>query len=87
MSDRVAVAWDPDGPLAADVRLWLLQLGADPVDRGSPAASGLPAAPQHAEVAREDVGHFVHGLKGTDRSRAERFDDHGSSESWPRGSY
>ena len=87
MSNRVAVAWDPDGPSAEQVRLWLLQLGADPFALGGPAASGLPVAPQHAEVTRDEVAHFVHRLRGADRSRADRFDDHGSSASWPRGSY
>ncbi|QIK71153.1 hypothetical protein G7070_01205 [Propioniciclava coleopterorum] len=82
---RVGVRLDAaGGPL---VRRWLLQLGADPVDAAAPGADGLPLAPQHDGVRREDVAAFVHGLRGIERRRAERFDDHGSEQSWPRGSY
>ena len=86
-SDRPRVAYDPAGPSAAQVRTWLLQLGAEPVDGAEPAASGLPVAPQGDAIARADVAGFVRGLKGGGRGRGERFDDHGSAESWPRGSY
>ena len=72
----------------AQVRLWLLQLGADPVDASHEAeAEGLPRVPQRAGVPREEVADFVHALKGNARDRAARFDDHGSGQSWPRGSF
>ena len=85
--DRPRVAYDPAGPAGAQVRTWLLQLGAQPVDRAEPGASGLPVAPQGDGIARADVAGFVRGLKGGGRSRGERFDDHGSVQSWPRGSF
>ena len=87
MSDRPAVSYDADGPGAELVRTWLLQLGAEPVDRAAPGASDLPSAPQHADVERAEVASFVRGLRGSERTRWERFDDHGSAENWPRGSF
>ena len=71
----------------AQVRLWLLQLGAEPVETDSGPVAGVPDAPQDADVTRAQVAAFVHGLRGIGRDRGERFDDHGSRESWPRGSY
>ena len=87
MTTRPRIAVDTGTVSGAQVRTWLLELGADPVDAAEPAASGLAMAPQHPGVTRAEVAQVVHGLRGTDRSRAERFDDHGSAESWPRGSY
>ncbi|HHU38649.1 MAG TPA: hypothetical protein GXZ45_05145 [Propionibacterium sp.] len=86
MSARPRVAFDPSGPRGADVRLWLLQSGAEPVERAEPGASGLPVAPQHDGVGRAEVVAFVHRRTGV-TSREARFDDHGSAESWPRGSF
>ncbi|MDO5533775.1 MAG: hypothetical protein Q4F65_03885 [Propionibacteriaceae bacterium] len=84
---RVTVAYDPAGPNADRVRTWLLQLGARPVDRAEPGASAWPLAPQFEEVERSQVAAFVHGVRGEVRSPEERFDDHGSAASWPRGSF
>ena len=84
MTHRSRVAYDPDGPHASAVRMWLLQLGVDPVTAGDQDA---PQAPQRADVERDEVAAFVRGLTGRGHTRGERFDDHGSAESWPRGSY
>ncbi len=77
--------------MAADngeqVRLWLLQLGAEPVATDAGPVAGVPDAPQDAAVTRTQVAAFVHQLRGIARDREERFDDHGSHENWPRGSY
>lgn len=65
------------------VRIWLLQLGAEPVE----ARPGVPVVPQHAGVRREEVAAFVHGLKDARPADMRRRDDHGSPQSWPRGSF
>ena len=86
MNSRPRIAFDPAAQDAAQVRLWLLQLGTQPIDHTEPAASELPQAPQHPGVTRAEVTAFVHAIKGAP-SKEERFDDHGSGESWPRGSF
>lgn len=86
MNHRPRVAYDPSQDQAERVRLWLLQLGAEPVDRGERGASELPRAPQGPNVTRAEVAAFVHRVKGVP-TRETRFDDHGSAESWPRGSF
>lgn len=87
MNDRPLVGVRVDAANGPQVRMWLLQLGADPVDAEEAAASGLPVVPQHLGVRREEVAVFVRELKGVRRTCAERFDDHGSPQRWPRGSY
>ena len=86
MTRRPRVSYDESGPRADDVRLWLLQLGAEPVVCEEGATDGLPQAPQHVGVSRSDVATLVRALTGRP-SRQEAFDDHGSVESWPRGSF
>lgn len=83
---RPRIAYDASGPHGDQVRLWLLQLGAQPVDRGEPGASDLPTVRQRDGMTRADVATFVRELKGAP-SRADAFDDHGSAEEWPRGSF
>lgn len=83
--DRPRVVFDEAGPEAASVRRWLLQLGAVPVAAGTPDADAV--APQHPGVTRSEVERCVRSVKGAVLGRAERFDDHGSAEAWPRGTY
>lgn len=80
------------------VRMWLLQSGADPVTdpdddlmgvvrvAGSKAsdfvAVGLPELVEPKN--RTDVINFVRGLRGRD---LHDFDDHGSAQAWPRGTF
>lgn len=87
MTTRPRISVDTDAPNGSHVRLWLLQSGADPVEASAPDAAGLPRTPQHPGVTRDEVAGFVHALRGKGRSRTQRFDDHGSGESWPRGSF
>lgn len=87
MGDRVQVGVDLDAADGARVRLWVLQLGGDPVPGVEARERGLPMVPQHPGVPRAEVAAFVHSLRGVAGSRGERFDDHGSGQSWPRGSY
>ncbi len=86
MSERPRVTYDPNQPGADSIRLWLLQLGAEPFRRAEAGASGLPQAPQHPGVTRAEVAAFVHQIKGVP-TRETRFDDHGSAMNWPRGSF
>ncbi len=83
--ERPRVAFDPAGPEAVTVRRWLLQLGAEPVATGTPDAAAV--APQHPGVTRRDVERCVRALTGGSRDRDERFDDHGSAQAWPRGTF
>ncbi|HRL47751.1 MAG TPA: hypothetical protein PLK46_06650 [Propioniciclava sp.] len=87
MGERVRVGLDPQGVEAVRIRLWLLQLGAEPVDAEDATASGVPVVPQRRGIQRGEVAAFVHGLRGVATSRSDRFDDHGSAENWPRGSF
>ncbi|MFP5415494.1 MAG: hypothetical protein ACLGHZ_01245 [Actinomycetes bacterium] len=87
MSVRPRISVDTTTEAGRLIRRWLLQLGADPVEASEPEASDLPKAPQHQGVSRDEVAALVRRLKGKGHPRGERFDDHGSVESWPRGSY
>lgn len=88
--------------LAADVdpavRMWLLESGAEVVEWGEADEAGefagtvgvtipgLPSlvGPDQGALTRADVRAFVQQLRGRPD---HRFDDHGSTQAWPRGSY
>ena len=61
----------------------------EPEEQGIAVELVSPGPPQlaQADVERAEVASFVRGLRGSDRTRRERFDDHGSAENWPRGSF
>ena len=85
-----------EGARADVVRAWLLQSGADPVGEGAEAARGgrrppraaaPPGGPPRLDAStapREEVAEFVRALAGRHR---HTFDDHGTPQAWPRGSY
>lgn len=84
------------GDRDALVRSWLLECGADPVVADADVAAvvvldaaasdppaGLPVLDARG-ATREQVAEFVRRLSGR---HTHTFDDHGSPEAWPRGSY
>lgn len=95
MTTRPRVRLLGAGERAAAVRRWLLQSGAEPVgpgdaaeavvvvDAGGRVERGLPVL-DAATAPREEVADFVRALAGKE---PHAFDDHGSPEAWPRGSY
>ena len=85
-----------EGARADVVRAWLLQSGADPVgegaeadglvltDAGASVSTGGPPRLDASTAPREEVAEFVRALAGRHR---HTFDDHGTPQAWPRGSY
>lgn len=99
MNVRPRVRIVGQGDRADTVRRWLLESGADPVTDDSEgvqvdaivvAAAATSALPEGLPVldattgTRQQVAQFARRLAG--RS-SHAFDDHGSPEKWPRGSY
>lgn len=101
MTNRPRVLVLGGGERAAVVRAWLLESGAIPVFAGDAAgvvvadaaasdADAVTAAARElpvldaATASRSEVAAFARVLAG---KSAHAFDDHGSREAWPRGSY
>lgn len=82
------------------VRRWLMELGAEPVTQrdGSPYVAlittdaatphpvgAVPTLEAPRGTSRTVIEAFVRKVQG--RTPGSRFDDHGSTKAWPRGSF